>query len=150
MGTFITRKSIFQRSRKVFSFLNCVTINSFQNCPLITFILIVFLLLGSNPYWSQNLHETFFLFLFAMGFFSNTSFWLQSLLVLLSSDVEINPVPTRTPKTSLSICHWNLNSMSAHNYVKLSLLRPYIVFTNSRLFVLQKHIMTPWKYLDTI
>ena len=51
---------------------------------------------------------------------------MQSLLVLLSGDVEIHPGPTRTPKESLSICHWNLNSISAHNYVKLSSLRAYL------------------------
>ena len=63
-----------------------------------------------------------------MFFSLNTSFWLQGLLVLLSGDVETNPGPTRTPKTSLSIYHWNLNSISAHKYVKLSLLRAYLVF----------------------
>ena len=53
---------------------------------------------------------------------------MQILLVLLSGDVEINPGPKCTPKASLSICHWNLNSISAHNYVKLSLLRAYLTF----------------------
>ena len=70
----------------------------------------------------------FALFLFQIGFSLNTSFWLQILLVLLSSDVEINAGPKRTPKAILSICHWNLNSISAHNYVKLSLLRAYLAF----------------------
>ena len=58
-----------------------------------------------------------------MGFLLNTSFWLQILLVLLSVDVEINLGPICTTKASLSICHWNLNSISAHDYAKLSLLR---------------------------
>ena len=58
----------------------------------------------------------------------NTSLWLQILLVLLNGDVEINPGPKRTPKARLSICHWNLNSISADNYVKLSLLRAYLAF----------------------
>ena len=49
-------------------------------------------------------------FPFLMGFSVNTSFWLQILLVLLSGDVEINP--KRTLKATLSICHWNLNSIS--------------------------------------
>ena len=44
--------------------------------------------------------------------------------------LEINPGPKRTPKVSLSICHLNLNSISAHNYVKLSLLRAYLAFHN--------------------
>ena len=65
-----------------------------------------------------------------MGFSLNTSFWLQNLLVLSIGDVEKNPGPKRTLKASLSICHWNLNSISAHNYVKLSLLRAYLAFHN--------------------
>ena len=43
-------------------------------------------------------------------------------------DVEINQGPKRIPKASLSIYHWNLNSISAHNYAKLSLLRAYLAF----------------------
>ena len=57
-----------------------------------------------------------------------TSFWLQILLVLLSGYVEINPSPKCTPRANLSMCHWNLNSISAHNYAKLSLLRVYLAF----------------------
>ena len=30
---------------------------------------------------------------------------------------SINPGPKRTPEESLSIFHWNLNSISAHNYL---------------------------------
>ena len=63
-----------------------------------------------------------------MGFSLNTSSWLQILLVLLSDDVEINSRRRHTPKASLSICYWNLNSISAHNYAKLSLLRAYLAF----------------------
>ena len=47
---------------------------------------------------------------------------------MLSGNVEINPGPKRNPKASLSICHWNLSSISDHNYVKLSLLRAYLAF----------------------
>ena len=124
VGTFNTRKSISQRSRKTFSFLNYVNIGRSQNCPLISnFILLVLLFLGLK----HNSHKTSWK-LFLIGFLLNTSFWLQSLLVLLSDDIEINPGPTRTLKATLSICHWNLNSISTHNYVKWSLLKAYLVF----------------------
>ena len=43
--------------------------------------------------------------------------WCSS-LILLSGDIETNPDPT-------PICHWNLNSISAHNFAKLSLLAAY-------------------------
>ena len=76
----------------------------------------------------KNFIKLFVLFRFLTGFLVNTYFELQRLLILLSGDVEINPRPTRTPRASLSICHWNLSSISAHNYIKLSLLRAYLVF----------------------
>ena len=44
----------------------------------------------------------------------------------LSGDVEENPGPKPSSSQNFSICRWNLNSISAHNYVKLSLLRAYL------------------------
>ena len=52
--------------------------------------------------------------------------WLYSILVKLSGDVEENPGPKPKPCQSFSICHWNVNSVSAHNFSKVSLLRAYI------------------------
>ena len=118
VGTFNTRKSIFQQSRKTFSFLNYVNINSFPSYSLSTFILFAYLFLGLK----YNGHKI------SMKFSLNTSLWLQILLVLLRWDVEINPGPKRTLKASLSICYWNLSSISAHNYVKLSHFRACLVF----------------------
>ena len=128
--SFNTRIMIFQRSRKRFSFLNCVNIHSFQSYSLSTFILFVFLFLGLKYNGHKFSMEFFVWFLFLMGVSLNTSLWLKIFLVLLNGGVEINPGPNRSPKASLSICHWNLNSISAHNYVKLSLLRAYLAFHN--------------------
>ena len=52
--------------------------------------------------------------------------WFYSLLLLLSGDVELNPGPKRNYSNAFSICHWNLNSISAHNYAKVFLLKAYI------------------------
>ena len=40
-------------------------------------------------------------------------------------DIEVNPGPKKNCSTNFSFCHWNLNSLSAHNYVKLSSLQAY-------------------------
>ena len=48
--------------------------------------------------------------------------WLCSLLAMLSGDVEVNPRPKKKDTDCLSICHWNLNSISAYGYSKLFLL----------------------------
>ena len=43
-----------------------------------------------------------------------------------SGDIEKNPEPKANSCQSFSICHWNLNSISMHNFLKLSLLQAYI------------------------
>ena len=52
--------------------------------------------------------------------------WLYSLAIKCSGDIEENPGPKPNSCEYLSICHWNLNSVSAHNFIKLPLLRAYI------------------------
>ena len=46
--------------------------------------------------------------------------WLFFIRTKQSGDIEQNPGPKP------NFCHWNLYSISAHNFIKLSLLRPYI------------------------
>ena len=47
-------------------------------------------------------------------------------MLILSGDDEMNPGPKLISKESFSICHWNLNSITAHNYTKILLLKAYI------------------------
>ena len=67
--------------------------------------------------------------------------WLYSLLILLSTDVELNPGPKRAFTRNISICHWNLNSISAHNYIKLFLRKAYIAMHKFDIFAYQKHTL---------
>ena len=46
--------------------------------------------------------------------------------IKLSGDIKENPGLQPKSCDSLSICHWNLNSIPAHNFIKLSLLHAYI------------------------
>ena len=41
-------------------------------------------------------------------------------------NAELNPGPKHASTSNISICHWNLNSISAHNYIKFFLLKSYI------------------------
>ena len=70
--------------------------------------------LKSNGYRSnKHFHRLFFL----VAIITIWSLpWLYSLLILLSADVELNPGPKRASTSNISTCHWNLNSISAHNY----------------------------------
>ena len=42
-------------------------------------------------------------------------------------DIEINAGPKQS---SLTFCHWNLNSIAAHDFIKISLLQDYITDQN--------------------
>ena len=48
------------------------------------------------------------------------------ILTKRSGDIEQNPGPKSNSAQSFSICHWNLNSISAHNFIKISLLKTCI------------------------
>ena len=52
--------------------------------------------------------------------------WLYFLAIKGSGNKEENPGPKLNSCDCLSICHWNPNRISAHNFIKLSLLRAYI------------------------
>ena len=56
-----------------------------------------------------------------------TVLWLCELKMSLSSDIEINPGPAqKNQNKSFSICHWNLNIITAYGYAKVSLLKACI------------------------
>ena len=48
----------------------------------------------------------------------------HQILLLLHGDVEANPGPNKKYKPFTS-CHWNVNSLTAHNMVKLSSIAAY-------------------------
>ena len=50
------------------------------------------------------------------------------LLLICAGDIELNPGPRKNNNShNFSFCHWNLNSIAAHNFSKLSLLEAYNV-----------------------
>ena len=51
--------------------------------------------------------------------------WISELQVVLSGDVELNPGPKPNSGRNFSVCHWNFNSVLAHNFPKISLLSVY-------------------------
>ena len=50
---------------------------------------------------------------------------LTELILLKCGDVETNPGPVNLANQFISVCHWNLNGIAAHDYIKLSLLQAY-------------------------
>ena len=45
--------------------------------------------------------------------------WVHALLFRQSGDIEMNLGPRPNPCHSFSICHWNLNSLTAHSCQKI-------------------------------
>ena len=54
-----------------------------------------------------------------------SNIWYSKCLLQLSSDIELNSGPKPISCKSFSICHWNLNSITSHNFIKVSLLTAY-------------------------
>ena len=57
----------------------------------------------------------------------------------MSGDIEMNPGPKPSSSNKFSICHWNLNSICAHNFIK----RAYISVHNFDILCLSE------TYLDS-
>ena len=54
-----------------------------------------------------------------------SNIWHWKCLLRLSVDIELNSGPKPNSCKSFSICHWNLNSITSHNFIKVSLLTVY-------------------------
>ena len=61
-------------------------------------------------------------FLMYVCFFSSLLFLRSMLLLVISGDIEINPGPYPGYLKRFSFCYWNLNSVTAHNFIKMFLL----------------------------
>ena len=73
---------------------------------------IINIYLGRILYW--NILSSFML-----------NIWYCKCLLRLSGDIKLNPGPKPNSCKSFSICHWNLNSITSHNFIKASVLIAY-------------------------
>ena len=48
--------------------------------------------------------------------------------LLLSGDIEVNPGPKRS--SNIKFCHWNLNGLAAHDFIKVPLIEAFITTSN--------------------
>ena len=63
-------------------------------------------------------------------YFESAFIFLLSLLYVFiflqcHGDIELNPGPRKQKPNYFSVCHWNLNSIAAHNFSKLTQLQAY-------------------------
>ena len=73
---------------------------------------IINIYLGRILYW--NILSSFML-----------NIWYCKFLLRLSGYIELNRGPKPNSCKSFSICHWNLNSITSHNFIKVLLLTAY-------------------------
>ena len=92
--------------------VNWTLVSAIFNAFLWTKNNIINIYLGRILYW--NILSSFLL-----------SIWYCKCLLRLSGDIELNPGPKPNSCKSFSICHWNLNSITSHNFIKVSLLTAY-------------------------
>ena len=69
--------------------------------------------------------------------------WVCSILIVLSGDIEKNPGSKPSSRDKFSLCYWNLNSISTHNFIKISLLCAYVSSHNFNILCLSE------TYLDS-
>ena len=82
--------------------------------------------------------------LFSTFVLCNLLLWLYIFMITLSGNVELNLRPKRNSAETLSICHWNLNSICTYNFAKLYLLRAYVNVHKFNIICLSE------TYLDSI
>ena len=86
------------------------------------------------------------------SFVSIPHIWVCSILITLSGNIEKNPGPKPSSCEKFSICHCNLNSILAHNFIKISPLNALFQPIISTFYAYQKRIsalMYPkllWEY----
>ena len=105
-------------------------ITTFRTCsPLILLHLVLFLRFIFPP-WQSRIQIPKLAFairlLFICIFYGSIHIWLYTRTIDLSGDIEKNPGASPSFSQNFSICHWNLNSITAHSHVKISFLKAYL------------------------
>ena len=114
-------------------------------CSLVLLHLVFFLRFISPPprFRIQIVKLVFAIrFLFICIFYGSVHIWLYTRTIDLSGDIEKNPGPRPSSFQNSSICRWNLNSLTAHSYVHISLSKAYLSIHKFDIVFLSK------KYLD--
>ena len=65
-------------------------------------------------------------FSFICIFHDKINIWLYTRKIDLGGRIEKNPGRMPSSSQRFSICHWNLNGITVHSYVKISLLKAYL------------------------
>ena len=92
----------------------------------IILLLLTIVMCMSKDNYAQSIKRLCILVIVTISIHSILSLWFYSILIRLNGDVETNPGPTRNSTDIFSFFHWNLYSISSHNYVRFFLLKAYV------------------------
>ena len=87
--------------------------------------------LSKNCNLRRNITTVFVTVLLCYDYFESAYIFLLTFLyiscfLLCHGDIELNPCPWKLKENTFSICYWNLNSITTHNFTKLTQLKVYI------------------------
>ena len=95
--------------------------NNFLFTTTINGMVVVFICFMFKAFLTKKIGNIGLDWLLYLSYFS--LFMLFICLIKISGDVEENPGPKHYSAQYLTICHWNLNSIAAHNFIKVVLLK---------------------------
>ena len=79
-----------------------------------------------------------------LWYFGIIAFYLQSIhVILISGDIHKNPGPSSFSDGFFNFCHWNLNSIPAHNYSRVAQLEAYNAQLNLDIIALTETALKP-------
>ena len=119
------QNSVFHRKPNVSSIASAYLAILITFCTFLSVISFCLIVVFRKDINTINLLATKILFIYMLSTYL-LHVWLFFIRTKRSGNIEPNPGPKPNSRQSFSICHWNLNSISAHNFIKLSLLKPYI------------------------
>ena len=115
-------------------------ITTFRTCSsLVMLRLALFLsfISPSHQFRIQILKLAFAIsFSFICIFYGSIHIWLYTRTIDLSGDIEKNLGPSPSSSHNFSICHWKINSITAHSYVNISILKSYLSIHKFNIFCL--------------
>ena len=87
----------------------------------------VFNLLSSSTIPDKKFKNLLKRMLYILQYFMSVKYFIEIFLNLFlqHGDIETNPGPRTYHSQYFSFCHWNLNSLPAHNYSKVPLLQAF-------------------------
>ena len=119
------QNSVFHRKPNVSSIASAYFAILINFCTFLSGISFCLIVVFRKNIKTINLLATKILFIYMLSTYL-FHVWLYFIRTKRSGGIEPNPGPKPNSCQSMFICHWNLNRISAHNFIKLSLLKPYI------------------------